>query len=183
MSQELRILVAGIGGQGIHGFVRVLQQEMDEQGFELICARYKGGAQSLGSVHAECKVFLTKEQSNTQQSSQLIPGTLDILLGLERWETLRFLPFCHAKTLIVCDAFTEFPPGTKRQIGLPTIDSYFTQLDNPLICKDFNALAKEKGLSKSAVPVLLFNEAIDALGLKQLIEPLKTDTYELERKL
>ena len=36
MKQELRILIAGVGGQGIHGFVRVLQQEMYTQGYELI---------------------------------------------------------------------------------------------------------------------------------------------------
>lgn len=173
MKQELRILIAGVGGQGIHGFVRVLQQAMTEQGYEFISARYKGGAQSLGSVHAECKIFLSAAQANAQQSSQLIPGTLDVLLGLERWETLRFLPFCHSNTLIVADTFTEFPPGTKRSKDLPSIDTYFVNLTNPLISRDFIQLAQEKGWSKTAVPILLFNEAIRSLGLTQYIQPLK----------
>jgi Pyruvate/2-oxoacid:ferredoxin oxidoreductase gamma subunit len=173
MKQELRILIAGVGGQGIHGFVRVLQQEMYTQGYELICARYKGGAQSLGSVHAEIKIFLSAAQASEQQSSQLIPGTIDILLGLERWETLRFLPFCHNQTLIVCDTYTEFPPGTKRQDDLPSIDTYFSRLTNPMISKDFVALAHARGWSKSAVPFLLFNEAIEALGLTTTIQQLK----------
>jgi hypothetical protein len=95
------------------------------------------------------------------------------LLGLERWETLRFLPFCHANTLIVADTFTEFPPGTKRSKDLPSIDTYFTNLTNPLISRDFIQLAQEKGWSKSAVPILLFNEAIRSLGLTQYIQPLK----------
>lgn len=59
MSNVIRVLIAGVGGQGIHGFVKTLQRHLQTEGVEFISARYKGGAQSLGSVHAECKIFLT----------------------------------------------------------------------------------------------------------------------------
>jgi len=163
MTTVLRILIAGVGGQGIHGFVKILQQHLYAEGYELISARYKGGAQSLGSVHAECKIFLQDTAQQEQMSSQIIPGTLDVLLGLERYETLRFLPYCNANTLIVCDHYTEFPPGTKRQPHQANIDTFFSSLSNPLISKDFVALAKQTGLKKSKLPILLFNEACTAL--------------------
>ncbi|MFM7643895.1 MAG: 2-oxoacid:acceptor oxidoreductase family protein [Sphingomonadales bacterium] len=163
MTTVLRILIAGVGGQGIHGFVKILQQHLYAEGYELISARYKGGAQSLGSVHAECKIFLQDTAQQEQMSSQIIPGTLDVLLGLERYETLRFLPYCNANTLIVCDHYTEFPPGTKRQPHQANIDTFFSSLSNPLVSKDFVALAKQTGLEKSKLPILLFNEACTAL--------------------
>ena len=163
MSTVLRLLIAGVGGQGIHGFVKSLQQHLHSEGYALISARYKGGAQSLGSVHAECKIFLQATAQQEQMSSQIIPGTLDVLLGLERYETLRFLPYCNANTLIVCDHYTEFPPGTKRQPHQANIDTFFTSLSNPIISKDYVALAKQSGLEKSKLPILLFNEACTAL--------------------
>jgi hypothetical protein len=42
-----------------------------------------------------------------------------------------------------------------------------------MISKDFVALAHARGWSKSAVPFLLFNEAIEALGLTTTIQQLK----------
>lgn len=165
MSHIIRFLIAGIGGQGIHGFVKTLQRHLQVEGIEFISARYKGGAQSLGSVHAECKIFLEADSHLHQHSSQIIPGTLDILLGLECWETLRFLPYCHQGTLIVCDKFTEYPPGTKRKLNQGAPETMLLQLSNPLIYKDFNEIATRRGLDKSKLPSLLFNEACAALQL------------------
>lgn len=165
MSNVIRVLIAGVGGQGIHGFVKTLQRHLQTEGFEFISARYKGGAQSLGSVHAECKIFLTPEAHLHQHSSQIIPGTLDMLLGLECWETLRFLPYCHQSTLIICDTFTEYPPGTKRKPDQADPETLLSQLANPLIYKDFNEIALRRGLDKSKLPALLFNEACAALQL------------------
>ena len=113
MKRQVNLIIAGIGGQGINGFTRAVHALCEEKGWYCISAVYKGGAQRLGSVRAEMKLF-SPECTNVQfKSSQIIPGTLDILIALEQWESLRYLPYCNDKTHFVLDEFIEFPPGTK----------------------------------------------------------------------
>ncbi|MEN9699497.1 MAG: indolepyruvate oxidoreductase, subunit beta [Bacteroidota bacterium] len=170
MKQVYTLIIAGIGGQGINGFMRRLHHEIGQQGHHLIASRYKGGAQRLGSVHAECKLILSEAPELQQQSSQIIPGTLDLLIGLESWETLRFIPFCNSETLIISDTFTEYPPGTKQQAPFASPEPFFEALQNPLLRQDFKAIATQQGLAANALPILLMNRAIERLHIP--INPL-----------
>lgn len=112
--KQLNIIIAGIGGQGINSFVRMLHEKCEQQHWHCISAVYKGGAQRLGSVRAEIKLFSPEYPNVDRKSSQIIPGTLDFLLALEQWESLRYLPYCNEKTQVILDSFIEFPPGTKN---------------------------------------------------------------------
>lgn len=108
---EIQILLCGVGGQGINGTTRRLHEHCLSQGWHCLSAVYKGGAQRLGSVKAEIRLFPLETSEVEHKSSQIMPGTLDVLVVLEQWEGLRSIPMCNKNTLLVIDDYIEFPQG------------------------------------------------------------------------
>lgn len=94
---ELNLIIAGIGGQGINSLAKVLAEFLLQSGYQCQFTIHKGGAQSLGSVFAEFRI--TRQSLNIL--GQGIPkNQLDILITLEPWEALRHVSLANEKTLL-----------------------------------------------------------------------------------
>ena len=96
----INILLAGTGGQGVNSLYTIILGLCQEHNLYSKSALFKGGAQRHGTVHAILRIFLRNEPGYQWYSSQVPPHGLDILLGLEPWETLRFRHFVGEQTQI-----------------------------------------------------------------------------------
>jgi Pyruvate/2-oxoacid:ferredoxin oxidoreductase gamma subunit len=96
----VNILIAGTGGQGVNTLYRILLGMCTDKNLYTKSALYKGGAQRHGTVYATLRVFLKDDADYLMFSSQVPLNGLDILIGLEPWETLRFMKFCGQQTQI-----------------------------------------------------------------------------------
>jgi indolepyruvate ferredoxin oxidoreductase beta subunit len=86
----MRILLSGVGGQGILFITRVLAELALARGWSVMGAETHGMAQRGGSVVSHLKV-------NQAAASPLIrKGAADLLFGLEENEGLRFLGYLRA---------------------------------------------------------------------------------------
>lgn len=122
---EIQILLCGVGGQGINGTTRRLHEHCLSQGWHCLSAVYKGGAQRLGSVKAEIRLFPLETSEVEHKSSQIMPGTLDVLVVLEQWEGLRSIPMCNKNTLLVIDDYIEFPQGIETHYRYKKTPNHF----------------------------------------------------------
>jgi len=96
----INLLIAGTGGQGVNSLYRIMLGLCQEHNLYSKSALFKGGAQRHGTVHATLRIFLRNEPGYQWYSSQVPPNGLDILLGLEPWETIRFRHFAGEHTQI-----------------------------------------------------------------------------------
>jgi Pyruvate/2-oxoacid:ferredoxin oxidoreductase gamma subunit len=96
----INILVAGTGGQGVNTICRILLGLCREKNLYSKSALFKGGAQRHGTVYATIRIFLNDDDNYQWYSSQVPQNGLDILIGLEPWETLRYRRFAGEQTHI-----------------------------------------------------------------------------------
>lgn len=96
----INIIIAGTGGQGVNSLYRIILKLCERSGIYSKASLFKGGAQRHGSVHATLRLFTDSSHENQWYSSQIKEKCLDLLMGLEPWETLRYRKFISEKTLI-----------------------------------------------------------------------------------
>ena len=99
-SKIINIIIAGTGGQGVSSLYRILLNLCDRNAIYSKGALFKGGAQRHGTVHATLRLFFDSDPEKQWYSSQIREKYLDLLIGLEPWETLRYSKFTSDKTLI-----------------------------------------------------------------------------------
>jgi indolepyruvate ferredoxin oxidoreductase beta subunit len=87
--EQLRVVIAGIGGQGVIFTTRLLTLAAIRLGLPAIAAESHGMSQRGGSVISHLKV-------GGVQSPMIRRGTADVVLGLDRNEALRSLVFLKA---------------------------------------------------------------------------------------
>ena len=169
---SIQILLCGVGGQGINGAVRSLHEHCLSEGWHCVSAVYKGGAQRLGSVKAEIRLFPPHTQQVELKSSQIIPGSLDALVVLEQWEGLRNIPLCHEQTLFLIDAFVEFPPGNRQANSLESEpNNHWSNYNNPQIRNNYQAIALSQMGHKKYAALCMLNDLFVALALP--LKPIK----------
>lgn len=163
---SINILLCGIGGQGIASATRKVHEHCLIHDWQCISAVYKGGAQRLGTVKAEIRLFPPNSNSISHKSSQIIPGTLDALVVMEHWEGLRQLSFCNPNTLIILNSFAEFPPGNQQIMDFDKDPNLlWEKISNEKISNNFLQLSQlQFGHSRHAA-TLMINEAIENLKL------------------
>jgi indolepyruvate ferredoxin oxidoreductase beta subunit len=83
---ERKLIVAGIGGQGVIFATKVLSQAGLMRGEHVMASENHGMSQRGGSVMSYVKIGGT-------EAPLIRRGTADALIGLDRLETLRNLPF------------------------------------------------------------------------------------------
>jgi Pyruvate/2-oxoacid:ferredoxin oxidoreductase gamma subunit len=94
------ILICGTGGQGVPWLARQLRSHFGSLGHHCEGATFKGGAQRMGSVYSELRI--QKTQGDKQIFSSQIPvQEIDLIIGLEPFETLRFLSKGSKNTKII----------------------------------------------------------------------------------
>ena len=106
-NRPLNMIIAGIGGQGVNTLTQVFRQLSDLNDIYCTGSVYKGGAQRMGTVHSEMRLFAAGDGNCDMYSTEIPPGDLDLLVGLEPWEALRYQEFIGPGTTLIVNSFHE----------------------------------------------------------------------------
>jgi len=99
-NKPYNIIVSGVGGQGVLTLTRIFWRLCDTVNINCQGATFKGGAQRLGSIYSTMRMFLTHEPNYSFYSTEIPKGDLDLIIGLEPWETLRYYQYYNKNTRI-----------------------------------------------------------------------------------
>ena len=112
--RNLNILVAGVGGQGIITFGRVLSEVYRRKKIRVLMAETHGMSQRGGSVEVHIRIG--------EIYSSLVPeGGADAIVGLELIEAVRSLRYANSDTIILTNT-KMIRPGLPR-IKMPNMNS------------------------------------------------------------
>ena len=146
---RLGIVLVGIGGQGILLATRLLAELARRSGLAVMGAENHGMSQRGGSVVSHLKL-------GGFRSPLVREGTADVLLGLERTETMRALAFLRPGGLCLVNSEPEpWPAGIEQILRRARITTVTVPAD---------AVASDLGAPRVANTVLLAAAAAHALG-------------------
>ena len=111
----MNLIIAGVGGQGVNVLTRVVAEVCRAASYACQFTVHKGGAQTLGTVTGELRVWRQGEASIL--GAAIAPGKLDRLVALEPWEALRHLPLAHSQ--VRCWVETEPVPIYNERRVMP----------------------------------------------------------------
>ena len=144
--KSFNLLIAGVGGQGVVGLTKTIWRTATQEKHPCRGSIFKGGAQSLGTVYSVIRIF---EDVSAQEhfSHSLLPGDLDLLIGLEAWEALRYVHFCNRTTKMIVNE-KVIPFWSERHEGAPKMDPLqkLKDLKQPFFSADFLTTAKKSDL-------------------------------------
>ena len=120
---ELNVIIAGVGGQGILFMSRVLGHVAVKKGLNFIQTEVHGLSQRYGSIHTEIRI------GKDVQSPLILEGTLDLLIALEPLEALRKANYVNQRTTVVMDIH-RIPPVTAyiEKARIPDVDEIISDL-------------------------------------------------------
>ncbi|MFA7227718.1 MAG: indolepyruvate oxidoreductase subunit beta [Melioribacteraceae bacterium] len=141
------IILAGVGGQGIHSIAAIIGLAAVENGLYVKQAEVHGMSQRGGAVQSHLRI------SSDEIASDLISlGEADIILSVEPMESLRYLPFLSPDGWIITNTvpFVNIP-------NYPDIDALLKQIKSykNVIVINADAAAKKISSPKSSNVVLL----------------------------
>ena len=162
MEKICNIIIAGIGGHGVFTLSNVLRSLCAKSGYQCQGATFKGGAQRLGSIHSELRIVFDKEAKKNIFSSVVAKGSLDLLIGLEPWEALRFAIYCNKKTKVICNShkqalYVERYKSEKIVDPLPELQRIFKDLN----LSDFTLSSVSNYGNEKMVNYLILKQIID----------------------
>jgi indolepyruvate ferredoxin oxidoreductase beta subunit len=151
-TENLRIFLTGVGGQGTLLASRVLGEAALDAGLNPLVSETHGMAQRGGIVVSTVVLGNLK-------SPLISPGEADVLLGFEALETFRALDRCHANTLVIANAAAIVPyPVAIGQAQYPPVDKMFELMApqvGSLLAFDAGAAARQAGSALAVNMVLL----------------------------
>lgn len=92
-NRELKIIIAGLGGQGVVFLTRLLSQAAVDLGYPVMVSETHGMSQRGGAVISHLKI-------NGSEAPLIRQGTADLLLAMEPDEAVRNLPFLRQGGLV-----------------------------------------------------------------------------------
>ena len=144
---KIDIKLSGVGGQGILSIATVIGEAATAAGLQLKQAEVHGMSQRGGDVQSDLRL------STDAICSDLIPlGQADLIISMEPMEALRYLPYLAPTGAVVTASrpFVNIPNYPEETALLAELDAL------PHVVRlDIDALAREKGLPKSANMILL----------------------------
>ncbi len=147
-----RILFTGVGGQGTLLASRLLGEAVMAEGLDVCVSEVHGMAQRGGVV--ESTVML-----GGISGPIISEGEADVLVSFEPLETIRALPKCSRKSIIITNTVPIEPFTVKLgQAEYPDVDQWVGFMkDNYATVKalDADSLAKEAGTAKAVNVVLI----------------------------
>jgi Pyruvate/2-oxoacid:ferredoxin oxidoreductase gamma subunit len=157
------IIVSGLGGQGVVSLTNTLWKLCELQGWPCQGSVFKGGAQQHGSVVAFLRIFSDHNPDYFRYSPQVPDGELDLIFGLEPWETLRQSRYFGPRTNIVMNTRMA-PLLVERYQGRSRLDpvSEIRRLGCPSLCEDFTERAVARFGDAKMTNYTLANEGIAA---------------------
>jgi indolepyruvate ferredoxin oxidoreductase beta subunit len=161
-SMDRKLIVTGIGGQGIIFVTKVLAQAAMARGERVMASENHGMSQRGGSVMSYVKI-------GGSEAPLIRRGTADTLVALDRGEAIRALPYLRLSGQVCVNS----PDGLGPEL-MPRLNEMGVQVH----ALDADACAKELGAAPVANLVLLgFAAARGALGLT--VEELQTAVQAL----
>lgn len=166
---ETRLVLAGIGGQGVVFATKVLSQAALARGERVMASENHGMSQRGGSVQSHLKI-------GGSDSPLIRRGTANWLIAFDRVEAIRNLPFVRAGGHVAVNTPNGLEPSVERrlhelEISLLTIDAdaYAKDLGGPgmtnLVVLGFAAAHPAFGLSANDIEA-----AVRALGPARAVE-------------
>ena len=150
-TENLRIFLTGVGGQGTLLASRLLGEAALDAGFNPMVSETHGMAQRGGIVVSTVVLGDLK-------SPLISPGEADVVLGFEALEAFRALDRCHAMSLVIANTATIVPyPVAIGKAQYPSVDEMFRRLSEHvggLLAFDAGELARQAG-SPLAVNMVL----------------------------
>lgn len=151
-SNNLRIFLTGVGGQGTLLASRLLGEAALAAGFDPLVSETHGMAQRGGIVVST--VIL-----GDLKSPLISPGEADVVLGFEALEAFRALDRCHPQSLMIANTATIVPyPVAIGQGQYPPVDRLVQLMAaqvSALLAFDAGALARQAGSPLAVNMVLL----------------------------
>lgn len=145
---ELRLIIAGIGGQGVIFATKVLSQAALARGERVMASENHGMSQRGGSVVSHIKI-------GGGEAPLIRRGTADALVAFDRVEALRNLPFVRAGGCVCVNSSNGLDPVMDR----------LSELGITLYTLNADACAQELGAPAVANLVVLgFAAAHSVLG-------------------
>jgi indolepyruvate ferredoxin oxidoreductase beta subunit len=177
-TENLRIFLTGVGGQGTLLASRLLGEAALAAGYNPMVSETHGMAQRGGIV-------VSTVVMGDLQSPLISSAEADIVLGFEALEAFRALDRCHAKSLVIANTATLVPyPVAIGQATYPSVDQMFRRLAEQvgaLLAFDAGALAHQAG-SPLAVNMVLLGAlaATDSLPIAaaDILMVIRTRTKE-----
>ncbi len=152
MSTWLRILLAGVGGQGVMSAGRWIGEAAAADDLPVVVRQVHGLSQRGGSVQSSVVV-------GGARSPEIPDGMADILVALEPMEAARALPKVSDRTAVMVNT-RAIVPASLQSAGrpYPPLDSLLAPIEEligGLIRVDATALAEEAGSHRSLYVVML----------------------------
>jgi indolepyruvate ferredoxin oxidoreductase beta subunit len=158
---RFELLLAGVGGQGVLSMAAIVTEAARREGLYVKQAEVHGMAQRGGSVQATVRV------SSDQIASELVShGTVDLILGLEPVEALRYVDYLSSAGGLITatdpvENISDYPP-------LEAVHEQVRLLGGDLV--EASRLAREAGSPRSSNVVMV--------GAASMRVPLPTETLE-----
>jgi len=177
-TENLRIFLTGVGGQGTLLASRLLGEAALDAGLNPMVSETHGMAQRGGIVVSTVVLGDLK-------SPLISPGEADVVLGFEALEAFRALDRCHAQSLVIANTATIVPyPVAIGKAQYPPVDEMFRRLAQHvggLLAFDAGELARQAG-SPLAVNMVLMGAlaATDSLPFpaEAVLTVVRTRTKE-----
>jgi len=145
--EAVRIFFTGVGGQGTLVATRLVGEAALEEGMPVTLSEIHGMAQRGGVVESTVVV-------GDLFSPTVADGEADILMAFEPVETLRALPKCHSKSLVISNSVPIVPftvaVGQSTYPSHETIYSLVMEKVAKVVQVDAVALARQAGSDRAA---------------------------------
>ncbi len=154
MDEEYKMVLVGVGGQGILTISDVIAIAAQKKGLHVLGSEVHGMAQKGGSVITNLKI-------GKKLYSPTIPiGSCKALVGLEENETLRYIKFLKPDGIVITSKTVLYPVGWKKDksaadIAHEKIEENLEQFKVKIIRIDAEELALKAGLVLTQNIVLL----------------------------
>ncbi len=181
MSDNIGLLLVGVGGQGVLTTSRILGLAALAGGLESRVGQIHGMSQRGGSLESTVVV-------GPGHTAYVSAGEVDILLAFDPLEAARALPRVTERTLAIVNSTPRVPYSmTSQGKRFPQVDELLSDLDQKVgrLCLfDATGVAREAGEAMTLGVVLLGALAeLDALPFEAevLLETLATEVRESRR--
>jgi indolepyruvate ferredoxin oxidoreductase beta subunit len=167
---ELKIILSGLGGQGVVFLTRLLSKTAVSLGHSVMVSETHGMSQRGGSVISHLKI-------GGSEAPLIRRGTADILVALEVNEAIRNLTFLRRGGA----AFVNTEPGLSGGNGLPAeITPHLERLDIQLFCLPASQMAVDLGSAAVANTIMAgFARPLPIEALRQTLPEIAPRGREL----
>jgi len=151
MSAVTNVLLAGVGGQGVLLGSEVLAAVAAGAGFDVKKSEVHGMAQRGGSVVSHLRF------GTTVFSPLIARGAADYLVSFERLETLRYLDYLHARSVILVNnqQIIPLPVGVGRAVYPADVETRLQATGVRTHFVDGHTIALAAGNAKAVNAVIL----------------------------